>query len=55
MAAGGDADALEHVRGMGGAMASRILADAMPDDVPAVADWSDDAVEWVLQESDRLE
>lgn len=48
------ADALQHAREMDGAAASRILADAMPDNVPAVADWGDDAVEWVLQEFGRL-
>lgn len=48
------ADALQHAREIDGATTSRIIADAMPDDVPAVADWGDDAVEWVLQEFDRL-
>ena len=48
------ADALQHAHEMDGAAASRILADAMPDDVPAVADWDDDAVEWLILEFDRL-
>ena len=48
------ADALRHAREMDGATASRTLAAAMPGDVLAVADWGDDAVEWLILEFDRL-